>query len=400
MKMRSLIVSMAGIALAIAAGYGLYSYGMNRGMEMASPAVPADGRRVLYWHDPMVPGAKFDKPGKSPFMDMPLVPVYADDKAPDAPGVRIDPGVQQNLGMRTATVTRSRLAPRVEAVGNVAYNERDVAVVQARANGYIERLDVKAALDPVRKGQVLAGLYVPDWVAAQEEYLTARKVAATLPGMEEAASQRMRLAGMSDAQVESVKREGRVQPRLSITAPISGVVSELTAREGMTVTNGAPLFRINGLATVWVLAQVPEAMAAAVRPGARAEVSVPAFPDETFNGTVTALLPEVDPSTRTLRARVEVANPKAKLTPGMFARITFAPSDAREVLTIPSEAVIRTGTRAIVMVLGKEGRFTPVEVETGAESGERTEIRGGLSEGDKVVASGQFLVDSEAKIRK
>jgi len=178
------------------------------------------------------------------------------------------------------------------------------------------------------------------------------------------------------------------------------VVSELTAREGMTVTTGAPLFRINGLATVWVLAQVPEVMAAAVRTGARAEVSVAAFPDETFTGTVTALLPEVDPSTRTLRARVEVANPKAKLTPGMFARITFAPSGAREVLTVPSEAVIRTGTRAVVMVLGKEGRFTPVEVETGAESGERTEVRSGLSEGDEVVASGQFLVDSEAKIRK
>jgi Cu(I)/Ag(I) efflux system membrane fusion protein len=400
MKTRSLLLAAGGIALITSAGYGLYMYGMNRGMEMAAAPAPAEGKRVLYWHDPMVPGAKFDKPGKSPFMAMQLVPVYADDNAPDAAGVRIDPAVRQNLGMRTATVTRSRVAPHVQAVGNVAYNERDVAVVQARANGYVERLDVKAALDPVRKGQVLAQLYVPDWVGAQEEYLAARKLAATVPGVEEAALQRMRLAGMSEAQVETVRRDGRVHARISVTAPISGVVAELAAREGMTVTNGAPLFRINGLATVWVLAQVPEAVAASVRPGARAQVSVAAFADETFNGRVTALLPEVDPSTRTLRARIEVANPGGKLAPGMFARVAFAPSDAREVLTVPSEAVIRTGTRAVVMLAGKEGRFAPVEVETGTESSGRTEIRSGLAEGDEVVASGQFLVDSEAKIRK
>jgi Cu(I)/Ag(I) efflux system membrane fusion protein len=348
----------------------------------------------------MVPGSRFDKPGKSPFMDMQLMPVYADEAAAEAPGVRIDPAVQQNLGMRTATVTRSRVESSVQAVGNVAYDERDVALVQARANGYIERLDVKAPLDPVRKGQVLAEIYVPDWIASQEEYLTARRLAASAPGIEEAAAQRMRLAGMSDAQIEAVKRDGRVHPRLSIVAPISGVVSELSAREGMTVMNGAPLFRINGLSTVWVLAQVPEGMAGAVRPGTRAEVTVAAFPGETFRGSVTALLPEVDPSTRTLRARVEVANPKARLTPGMFARIAFAPSDAREVLTVPTEAVIRTGARSVVMTVGKDGRFEPTQVETGAESGGRTEIRSGLAEGDKVVASGQFLVDSEAKIRR
>jgi len=169
MNARTLVLAITGVALSAAAGYGIYTYGMNRGMEMASASAPrpADGRRVLYWHDPMVPGSRFDKPGKSPFMDMQLVPVYADEAAAEAPGVRIDPAVQQNLGMRTATVTRASLASTVQAVGNVAYDERDVALVQARANGYIERLDVKAPLDPVRKGQVLAELYVPDWIASQ-----------------------------------------------------------------------------------------------------------------------------------------------------------------------------------------------------------------------------------------
>jgi Cu(I)/Ag(I) efflux system membrane fusion protein len=400
MSLRPVLLTIAGAALAATAGNAIYMYGMNRGMEMAARPQPVEGRRVLYWHDPMVPGARFDKPGKSPFMDMELVPVYVDDKAPEAAGVRIDPGVQQNLGMRTAVVARSRVGTRLEAIGNVAYDERDVAVVQARANGYLERLEVKATLDAVRKGQVLAQLYVPDWVAAQEEFIAARNAASTVPGIEEAALQRMRLAGMSEAQVAAVQRGGQVQTRIAITSPISGVISELTAREGMTVANGAALFRINGVGTVWVLAQVPEAMAAFVRPGTRAEVRITAFPGETFAGRVTALLPEVDTATRTLKARVEVANPNGKLTPGMFAQVSFAPSDVREALTVPSEAVIRTGTRALVMSVGADGRFTPVEVETGAESGDRTEIRRGLAEGDRVAASGQFLLDSEAKIRK
>jgi Cu(I)/Ag(I) efflux system membrane fusion protein len=381
------------------AGYGLYWYGMNRGMGMAAPE-PASGRRVLYWHDPMVPGKRFDKPGKSPFMDMQLVPVYADDAgAADVPGVRIDPALQQNLGLRTSTVERTRIGQNMEAVGNVAYNERDVALVQARANGYVERLDVRAPLDAVRKGQVLAELYVPDWIASQEEYLAARRLSSAVPGLEDAARQRMRLAGMSEAQVDAVQRDGRVHPRLTVTAPIAGVVSELSAREGMTVMNGAPLFRINGLATVWVVAQVPEGMAASIRPGSGAQIRAAAFPGDAFEGKVTALLPEVDPATRTLKARLEVANPQGKLVPGMFARVTFAAGDAREVLAVPSEAVMRTGTRTVVMVAAKDGHFSPVEVETGAEGQGRTEIRKGLAEGDKVVTSGQFLIDSEASLK-
>jgi Cu(I)/Ag(I) efflux system membrane fusion protein len=399
MNARTWILVLLGAALLGAAGYTLYTSGMNRGMAMATPQ-PANGRRVLYWHDPMVPGPKFDKPGKSPFMSMQLVPVYADDAGGPGPsGVRIDPGLQQNLGVRTSVAARTRIGQQVEVLGNVAYNERDVALVQARANGYVERLDVRAPLDPVRKGQALAQLYVPDWVASQEEYLAARRLASAAPGLEEAARQRMRLAGMSDAQIDAVQRDGRVHPRLTVTAPISGVISELSAREGMTVMNGAPLFRINGLATVWVVAQVPEGMVASVRPGTSAQVRTAAFPDETFNGKVTALLPEVDPATRTLKARVEVANPQAKLSPGMFARVSFSPSDAREVLAVPSEAVIRTGRRTLVMVTGKDGRFAPVEVETGAEGDGKTEIRKGLAEGDKVVSSGQFLIDSEASLK-
>ena len=174
MKITNLILGLVAAGLLGAGGFGLYSIGMNQGMKMAAPASgggadAANGKKILYWHDPMVPGQKFDKPGKSPFMDMQLVPVYAGAEG-DEGKVTISPRVQQNLGVRTAEVTRGALAPAVEAVGNVAYNERDVAVVQARSNGFVEKLYVRAPLDPVRKGQPLAELYVPEWVAAQEEY--------------------------------------------------------------------------------------------------------------------------------------------------------------------------------------------------------------------------------------
>ena len=398
------IASGVAVVLVAAGGYALYAVGMNRGMAMgaASAPAPADaGRKVLYWHDPMVPGPRFDKPGKSPFMDMQLKPRYADEGGGDEAAVRIDPSVQQNLGVRTAVAERTRIgAPGVEAVGSVAYNERDLAVVQARANGYLEKLYVRATLDRVAQGQPLADLYVPDWVAAQEEFLAVRKLGGEAPaGLLEAAKQRMRLAGMSDAQVALVERDGRAHPRLTLVAPVDGVVSELAAREGMTVMNGAPLFRINGLGSVWINAEVPESVAASVRPGTPAQARATPYPDQVFTGKVTAILPEVDAATRTLKARIEVANPGRKLVPGMFARVSFSAPEQREVLAVPSEAVIRTGKRDLVMVAGDNGRFRPVEVEAGTDANGRTEIRKGLATGDRVVVSGQFLVDSEANLK-
>ncbi len=410
-------------ALAVGAGgYGLYRAGMEQGMKIsgataggagtAAPVTgpqkagdidPANGKRVLYWHDPMAPGQKFDKPGKSPFMDMQLAPVYADGDS-DQSSVAISPRVQQNLGVRTAEVKRGMVQPTVEAVGSVAYNERDVALVQARSNGYVERLFVRAPLDPVRKGQPLAELYVPDWVAAQEEYLSAQRIgretgAKDLAGLIDAARQRMRLAGMSDQQIRAIETGGTVQPRLTVVAPIGGVVGELAAREGMTVMAGAPLFRINGLSTVWLNAEVPESGAALVRPGNPVEARTPALSGIVFKGKVSAILPEVNPATRTIKARVELANPSGQLIPGMFAKVNLAPAAQKEVLLVPSEAVISTGKRTVVVVAQGDGKFAPVDVDVGLDSDGQTEIRKGLTVGQKVVVSGQFLVDSEASLK-
>jgi len=378
---------------------------------MASPtsgAAPADGgtqqtgaadRKVLYWHDPMVPGQKFDKPGKSPYMDMPLVPVYADGDD-DEGMITINPRVQQNLGVRTAEVSKGTLAAVVEAVGTVAYNERDVAVVQARSNGYVEKLYVRAPLDAVRKGQPLAELYVPEWVAAQEEYLSVRRMDGTrLEALVDGARQRMRLVGMKEEQIRLVETSGKVHARSTVSAPISGVVAELGAREGMAVMAGTTLFRINGLDTVWVNAEIREGQASEVRPGNLVEARTSALPGTTFKGRVNAILPEVDRSTRTLKARVELANPNRNLMPGMFATVNFAPDARKEALLVPTEAVIRTGSRSVVIVAQGDGKFAPVDVEIGMESEGRTEIRSGLEAGQKVVVSGQFLIDSEASLR-
>lgn len=417
MNRKTMAIALLAVLVVGAGGYGVYRLGMNKGMEAAAgaaPAVNADaagaggaggaldpetGRKVLYWHDPMVPGQKFDKPGKSPFMDMQLVPVYADAPA-DEGKVSISPVVEQNLGIRTAEVTRGKLAMGVEAVGTVAWNERDVALVQARSAGFVERLFVRAPLDPVKKGQPLAAVYVPDWVAAQEEFLAVKRMPGNgLDGLLDGARQRMRLAGMTDAQIRAVDLGGKVQPRVTINAPVGGVVSELSVREGTTVAVGAPMFRINGLGTVWVNAEVPEAAAAQVRPGGLVEARTPSSPGTVLKGRVSAILPEVDPATRTLRARVELENPGQRLVPGMFATVRFAPAAGTDTLLVPTEAVIRTGQRSVVMVALGEGKFTPVEVEPGSEGDGKTEIRRGLEAGQKVVVSGQFLIDSEASLR-
>jgi Cu(I)/Ag(I) efflux system membrane fusion protein len=398
MKRRTIAVALVIAGLTGAAGYGLYWFGMSRGMQMAG-GPSTTGKKVLYWHDPMVPGQKFDKPGKSPFMDMQLVPVY-EDGGGSGGGVSVDPRMQQSLGVRTAEVTKGAVTPVVEAVGSVAYNERDVAVVQARSNGFVEKLYVRAPLDPVRKGQPLAELYVPDWVAAQEEYLSARRLAGTrMESLVDGARQRMRLAGMSEAQIRQVESTGKVQARLVTYAPIDGVVTELAAREGMTVMSGAPLYRINGLRTVWVNAEVRENEAAQVNVGNEVEARAAALPGKVFKGKVSAILPEVNAATRTLKARVELANPGGELKPGMFAIVNFTPAVRKEILVVPSEAVIQTGRRSVVIVAQADGKFAPVEVQTGMEANGQTEIRKGLEAGQKIVVSGQFLIDSEASLR-
>ncbi len=435
MKSRTQTIGLlAAAALLAGTGYALYQWGMVRGMAMpgnASPAQssasadptssiaageeatrrhireglkagstdPVNGKTVLYYHDPMVPGKRFDAPAKSPFMDMMLVPVYGGADAQDTGKVTVSPRIQQSLGIRTAEAVQGQLSLQLSAVGNIAWNERDQSVVQARAAGFIERLHVRATLDPVRAGQPFADLYVPEWVAAQGEFLALKASPGAGDALVAAARQRMRQLGMSVEQIAGVEAAGIVQPRTTLRVPSSGVVAELVAREGMTVSAGMLLARINGLASVWALAEVPESQATLVRPGARVEARSPAAPGTVFKGTVQALLPEVSPATRTIRARVQLANPGSTLAPGMFVTLQFMDGPSAPAVLVPTEALITTGRRTVVMLAEDGGRFRAVEVETGREAGGQTEIRKGLAAGQRVVVSSQFLIDSEASLK-
>ena len=410
--MNRTIAGWAGAVVALAlGGGGGYWFAIHR-MHAAAPASVAEGveklidgvvqdnsgKRVLYWHDPMVPQQRFQKPGKSPFMDMQLAPVYA--SGVDAGGVEISSRVGQNLGVRTAAVATGTLERKLEVIGTVGYNERAVVLVQTRAAGFVERLYAKVPLEPVRKGEPLVELLVPDWAGAQAEYLAIRRMpGADLESLKRAARQRLLLLGMSEAQIEGIDQSGQPEGRLTIHAPTSGIVAELGVREGMNVPAGATLYRIVDLGAVWVTAEVPEAESAALRLGAKVEARVPAWPGDVFRGQVSAILPDVNLATRTLKARIELANPGARLKPGMFANLTIATRPGRSSLLVPSEAVIRTGERSVVIVQEAPGRFRSVEVRTGFESGDQIEITSGLKSGDTVVVSGQFLIDSEASLK-
>ncbi len=442
MKPKQVVISLAAAVALGAAGFGLYQLGMEQGLSMSpvAPAVgateehapagtvdpstwgiaegeaatrrhiaealhagmvdPVTGRTILYYHDPMVPGKKFENPGKSPFMDMMLVPAYAGTEGADESTVTISPRIQQNIGLRTALVAEGSLARAITAVGAIAWNERDQAIVQARAMGYVEKLHVRATLDRVAKGQPLVDLYVPDWVAAQEDFLSVlRMQGADLAALVDGARARMRQVGMNEAQIRRVESTGRLQPTFTVRAPIAGAITELMAREGMTVMPGMTLVHINGLATVWANAEVPESQATQVTLGARVTATSPALPGERFDGSVQALLPEVNPQTRTMKVRMALSNPQGRLVPGMFVRMNFVHEQENETLLVPTEAIIATGKRSLVMLAEDGGRFRPAEVVVGIESGGQTEIRQGLQAGQRVVLSGQFLIDSEASLK-
>ena len=442
MNRKKISMSLLAISVISAAGFGLYRLGMShatiaqspsaglmeaQAMTVAAPEDPSSwgipegeratrrhmesglkagdtdpltDRRILYYHDPMVPGKKFDSPAKSPFMDMMLVPAYSGGEGSDPGTVTVSSRIQQNLGLRVGEVVDGVLSQEVSAVGAIAWNERGQSAIQARATGFVEKLHVRATLDRVTKGQPLFEIYVPDWVAVQEDYLSVRRMRGRdLQPLVEASLQRMRQAGMDDRQIANVERTGKVQARTTIVAPHDGVVTELSAREGSTVNSGMLLARINDLSTVWAHAEVPESQAAKLHEGSPVSAQTPALPGKVFEGKIQALLPEVNATTRTRKARLELANPEELLVPGMFVRMRLLDEQSRKVLLVPSEALIRTGRRTLVMAVEDDNRFRPTEVEVGREQNGRSEILRGLSKNQKVVLSGQFLIDSEASLK-
>lgn len=362
---------------------------------IAYPALSAGEDEILYWVAPMDPNYRRDEPGTSP-MGMDLVPVYANSGGSDNP-VSIKAEMQQSLGVRTAIVERGKLWRLINTVGYVAFDERKLSHLHLRTEGWIETLNVKSDGERVKKGDVLLEIYSRELVNAQEEYVQALR--SSNDYLERASRERLEAMGMSDAQIKQVERNKRAYQKVRILASQDGIVDSLNVREGMYVKPDTEVLTLADLSSIWLLVDIFERQADWVAVGQPAEVRLGYLPGRLWEGEVEFVYPTIDPMTRTLQARLRFDNLDEALKPDMYAnvRIYAGPKDA--VLSIPREALIKTGDSQRVIIALGEGKFSAQEVNAGIESGDVIEIISGLKEGDKVVTSGQFLIDSEASLR-
>jgi Cu(I)/Ag(I) efflux system membrane fusion protein len=392
---RATLWGAGALAIVLIAGGGGYWLG-QRGPASEAGSAQRE-RKILYWYDPMVPAEHYDNPNSLSSMGMKTIPKYADE-APTAssmPGVSIDPAARQNLGLRVVTAEIGSLPSSLTATGTIDFNQRNVAIIQARSGGFVTRIYGRAPGDVIGAGAPIADVQLPEWGGAQGEFLSVKRLGR--PELTAAARQRLRLLGMSEGLIGEVERTGRTNGTMTITSPIAGVIQTLDARAGVTLAQGQTLAQVTGIGTVWLNAAVPEVQAGAVKIGQSASAMLAAFPGESFKGRVIAILPTTQADSRTLTVRMELANRGGRLRPGMFGNVMLADGGGQALL-VPSEAVIRTGARTLVMLALADGRYRPAEVRTGREGGGKTEIVAGLAPGEKVVASGQFLLDSEASL--
>lgn len=339
---RSRLLGAAALLALAAGGIGFTVAQQWEGSHDPESAKPA-ARKILYWYDPMIPAEHHDGPGLSS-MGMQTIPRYADEAGAGsaAPGISIDPSASQALGLRTVLVRRGALASSVTATGTIDFNQRDIAVVQARTGGFVQRVYARAPGDIIGAGAPLADLLVPEWGGAQAEFLAVRRTGNA--ALTQAARQRLMLLGMSSGTIASVERAGRPHNVITISTPTRGVIKTLNVRAGMTMMAGQTLAEVNGLGTVWLNAAVPEAIAGPLKPGQTVQATLAAFPGETLSGRVSAILPETQADSRTLTVRIELPNRGGRLRPGMFATVSFGGA-TQPALLVPSEALIRTGKR-------------------------------------------------------
>lgn len=370
-------------------------------------------RKVLYWRAPMDPSYVSEKPGKSP-MGMDLVPVYADEAEP-ATGktITIDPVTIQNMGIRTATIERGPLVKTIRTVGRVDYDEQTLFFINTKFEGWIEKLHVDQTGVQVEKGDPLFEVYSPALYSAQEEFLAAlrgveRLSESTIPEaleqsrrLVDAARTRLKYYDVSDDQVEQLARSREIQKTLTIHSPARGIVTEKMALEGMHLMPGMRLYAIADLAKVWVYVDIYEYQSPWVRIGQEARMSLPYVPNREFVGRVTYVYPYLDKQTRVIKVRLEFANPTLELKPAMYANVTLRADLDRNALLIPREAFIDSGMRKVAFVALAGGKFQPRDIQTGVEAEDGlVEVQYGLDEGDRIVTSGQFLLDAESKLKE
>ena len=387
--------ALAILALGIGLGGGV---AMER-LYFSAPKGGADGPAILYWVAPMDPNFRRDGPGKSP-MGMALVPVYeGDEPAGDPAEVRMDAAEINAIGVRTALAKADEISSQIRTVGFVDWNEHRTAHVHTRVEGWIERLDVRAVGDTVSKGDLLFELFSPEVGSATAELV---RINESEPGTRivEIAKNRLRSLGMGDAQIERISRTGKAERNIAIYAPQDGVVVGLEAAEGMYLKPDVRALTPTNPTDIWLIAEVFERDLGRLSEGMRAEARFEHLPDTVFEGTVDYIYPELDLRTRTLPVRLVFDNADGSLRPGMFGTVLLEDTDRHLAVTVPSEAVIRTGRAERVILRTGEGRFAPRLVTTGLRdgfgAGGRTEIVQGLAAGEEVVSSAQFLIDSES----
>lgn len=349
----------------------------------------------LYWVAPMDPNYRRDKPGKSP-MGMDLIPVYDEpDEGQTGPGtISISPEVMNNLGVRTGTAEMRKLESRIETVGYVQYNEDTLIHIHPRIEGWVEKLYVSAEGDPVRKGQALYDIYSPELINAQEEFLLALNQKSTR--LERAAIRKLRLLYVPEKSIQRLLKTRKVAEHITFYAPQSGVLDNLSIREGFFVKPETTLMSIGALDEVWVEAEVFEKQAGLVKLGVEVNMTLDYFPGKEWQGKVDYIYPSLDEMTRTLKVRIRFENKDRLLKPNMFANVQINASEDSELLMIPREAVIRTETQnRVVLALG-DGKFKSIAVTLGQADQSHIQVLDGVEEGERVVTSAQFLLDSES----
>lgn len=388
-----IVVIIAAIIFGIGIGR-LWDLSLTRNQTMNKASV----QKPLYWVDPMQPLLHYSAPGKSQ-MNMELQPVYADNQQTNSNQniIHISPNVVENLGVRTAVVIKGTLAKHIDTVGYIGPNENKIIHVHAYAEGWIKNLVVKAAGDPVTKGQLLLQLYSPMLVNAQNEYLVA--VVSNNSMLIDASEKKLRALQISEQQIQSLKITHKASSLIDIYSPEDGIIAELNVREGMRVTPDLEIMSIEDLSSVWLSVQVYEDQSSWVKIGQAAEATFSAFPGKIWKGVVDYVYPQLDASTRTLKVRIHFDNSEGLLKPNMYAQVALFTDAKPNVLSIPTEAIIRSSKGDYVIVSLGDGQFEVRPITIGIESGDRTEIISGLNAGENVVISGQFLIDSEADLK-
>ncbi|MGQ9424320.1 efflux RND transporter periplasmic adaptor subunit [Gilvimarinus sp. F26214L] len=389
MKMsgKHLLLVTAGIAAGVVGTLVIGTLGS--GDEQGATA--KSEREPLYWVAPMDANYRRDKPGKSP-MGMDLVPVYEEEQEPGL--VKISPDVVNNLGVRTATVKRGELTSRVKTVGYIQYDQDQLLNLDPRVEGWIEKLYVTAEGDPVSEGDPLYTLYSPTLVNAQEELVLALNRGNE--GLIKGATERLQALRVPQQTIEALRKNRQVLQNITVYAPKTGVVSDLQVREGSFVKPSDRLMSIGVLDQVWVAGEVFERQLPLVNEGDPVIMELDYIPSREWHGEVDYIYPSISPETRTAQIRVRMDNADHALKPGMFAQLSIAGRHKDSVLLIPREALIRTGSDSRVVLARGEGKFKSVNVEVGRIVGRQVEILAGLEEGDRIVTSAQFLIDSES----